>query len=267
MPERRRIVGSPQQEEFWSFVLDEDASAVLHSCAGTGKTTTALEAMHRVLEVDPSLRILYLAFSRATADEFRPLCPPGVTVSTLHALGLRSLTAWSRSGGDDGAWGTIVSQRLEVAPDKTMKLLKKMSTLPYDRRRTVADLVKFLKSQAIRPGVDKGRVFRLSLDRGELLEPWQIDCACDLLHRCAEDTSTIDYDDMIWLPLILEGVTFPRYDLIFVNKAQDLDPAQHELLLKMRRRPASSSWETLGRRSTHSGGPTPSRWPPSKSVP
>ena len=194
----------------------------MHSCAGTGKSTTARESMHRVLERGVPARIIYLAFGRAIADEFRPLCPSGVVVSTMHSMGFKALAA---------------ANGCQLDNQKSMRLLKGMPAgraLPYDRRRDVVDLVKSLKSQAIRPGVDPERVRRLSLVMGESLDRRQIECACSLLHRCAEDTSTIDFDDMIWLPLLDDDLRFPQYDMIFVDEAQDLDPAQHELLLKLR---------------------------------
>jgi DNA helicase-2/ATP-dependent DNA helicase PcrA len=47
----------------------------------------------------------------------------------------------------------------------------------------------------------------------------------------ARDFGTIDFTDMIWLPLILD-LPLDQYDYVCVDEAQDLSPTQLELVLK-----------------------------------
>lgn len=50
-----------------------------------------------------------------------------------------------------------------------------------------------------------------------------------ILDICMTDTDIVSYDDMIWLPIVL-NIYIPKYDFIFVDEAQDLNNAQIELI-------------------------------------
>jgi DNA helicase-2/ATP-dependent DNA helicase PcrA len=50
-----------------------------------------------------------------------------------------------------------------------------------------------------------------------------------ILNRCMQNTSMIDFDDMIWLPLVL-NMPLPTFDTLFVDEAQDFNEMQRELI-------------------------------------
>ena len=41
---------------------------------------------------------------------------------------------------------------------------------------------------------------------------------------CRTQTHIIDFDDMIWMPIV-NGYPFPKYDVLFVDEAQDFNEA------------------------------------------
>ena len=48
---------------------------------------------------------------------------------------------------------------------------------------------------------------------------------------CRTQTHLIDFDDMIWMPLV-NDYPFPKYDVLFVDEAQDFNESQREMISK-----------------------------------
>jgi DNA helicase-2/ATP-dependent DNA helicase PcrA len=55
---------------------------------------------------------------------------------------------------------------------------------------------------------------------------------CQVLRRCKEMRDCIDYADMIWFPYVYSMVP-EKYDRVFIDEAQDLNPAQVHLALSL----------------------------------
>jgi superfamily I DNA/RNA helicase len=52
----------------------------------------------------------------------------------------------------------------------------------------------------------------------------------EVLTRCKADTKTIDFDDMVWFPVVF-GLRCKRYDRVFIDETQDLNACQIKLAL------------------------------------
>jgi len=70
--EQREVVAALQHRE----------RLKVYALAGTGKTAT----LKAIAELHPDLKMLYLAFNKAIADEARGKFPPNVEVRTVHSL-------------------------------------------------------------------------------------------------------------------------------------------------------------------------------------
>lgn len=222
IPARTRLTGTLQQEAFWSELESGNQHVVLEARAGTGKSTSCREGMHRLLEAYGDLSIRYCCFNKAIADEFRARCPTGVEVGTMHSFGLRALSK--------------VSPDLRIEKDRVYLILDTLGIKePRWLRKAIATLVSLAKNHAIDPDGDPAATYD-ALD--ELLlhydvETWGrtgqvIGAAFDVLDYCKEDPGVIDFDDMLWLPAI-HGMEFPKLDFLFLDEAQDLNPVQHRL--------------------------------------
>lgn len=224
---RKRLAGTPQQEAFWDALVDTADPLACMARAGAGKSTSAREGMARMLGRDEHLRIRYSCFNRAIADEFAAKCPAGVEVGTMHRFGLQAL---GRGGS-------------KVEKNKTYLILDSLprgGSLPRFVRKAVSQLVSCAKNRAIEPSAHGDR------ELGELLEGLLddydvetygrvddvVDFAVDALRRSAELTSLVDFDDMLWLP-VLHDLRFPAVDALFIDEAQDLNPVQHELAARL----------------------------------
>jgi hypothetical protein len=212
-PPRERLEGSPQQEAFWTGLLDDSAgNLLLDARAGTGKSTSCREGMWRLMERGGNPRIRYCCFNKAIADEFAQKCPPGVDVGTMHRFGMQSLRR---------AIGT------RIEPDKSYLLLDQVldgQPLPRHVRRSVVRLVSAAKNAGLRPGMDveaKVEALHDLMDRFEI-EPFGfrgkvVLFASLILNRSLEMPALADFDDMLWLPVRL-GLAFPRQDFLFIDE-------------------------------------------------
>lgn len=204
------------QRAIFDCMQSAEGHVVVIARAGTGKTTTILEA---IKHVPPGKRILLCAFNARIRDELKAKAPRGVTVQTLHGLGRSALS----KGG--------FSCQLEK--NKAREIAKKLCT--------VDDRVNYLLAAAVCQVVGLAKN-TLCSEKDELLNlilgynivssvtsSTLADIALTVMSLCKEDISMIDFDDMIWFPCV-HNVHPRKYDVVFVDEAQDLNPAQRWLV-------------------------------------
>lgn len=223
---------SPFQRAIFEDVARGTGHTVVNACAGSGKTSTLVEAMNHV---PPGLSTLFVAFNKAIADELtRRLAGKPVTVSTLHSYGLRAVTAgigrlrihkyrvedflreWY---GDEqetrGARGALA---------KAVSLAK--GALAHDAEAVDAVVDAF--------GIELPNNIATVLDLPDSVDPRDgfVAAVVRVLDRC-RDTSDgcLDFDDMVWLPIV-HDLPVRQFDRVFVDERQDLCPAQLEMVLR-----------------------------------
>lgn len=222
-PRPGRIEGTPQQHAFWDRLTDGEGHDLLEARAGTGKSTSCREGMFRVRERDRRARIRYAVFNKKIADEFRERCPDGVEVGTMHSFGLKAL---QRSTP-----GLVIEKNKSYV---VLDALPRTGNLARWMRKTIVSVVSIAKNHALdpaQPGVaDKLEELILHYD----VETWNrttevVDWACDVLEKSLGMVSMIDFDDMLYLP-VMRSVTFPEIDHLFIDECQDLNETQHRLV-------------------------------------
>lgn len=200
------------QEAVFSAVASQSNNLVVVARAGTGKTTTILEAVNKIGSRGGS--VLVCAFNKVIQKELESRAPGYADVRTLHSLGYGCLRR---------------VQSFEVDGDKTKKLAKRLINIDGfvpGRQAALTRLVGLAKN-TMTTGVKKLKALAFShgLDESETPAELLAEMAESLLDLCLEDTSVIDFDDMIWLPAVLD--LKPRcYDTVFVDEAQDLNACQ-----------------------------------------
>lgn len=245
---------SPFQQAIFDWVEAGQGHAVVEAVAGSGKTTTAVQAIRRMV---PTSKVLFLAFNKAIAEELQERVPRHCEARTLNSLGHR-------------AWMRVCGGRLRLDGDKTRSLIQtKLSE--RDQRRfgpQVRRLVALAKSHGIVPelpiaGVDEDALASAKGLLPDTLEVWQdlidnfdvdigpctdqptgdqtwdevtrdalvqlVDRVRKILGHSIEMRSTIDFDDQLYMPVIF-GVRPPQYDWVLVDEAQDLSSIQHKLV-------------------------------------
>lgn len=210
------------QEAVFAAVSDTAADAphlVVEALAGSGKTTTIVESLRHAR----GARRLFVAFNKSIAEELAGRVPDGVEVRTLHAFGLRALNA---AHGRPELNGNLNSDRLrEWLPERHQ----------FEARKEIAKLVSMAKATLTSPDglADLADALGQDLDFADNGIPPDraIALAGKLMRESFERAEVIDYDDMVWLPIV-QDLPIPRYDWVFVDETQDLNANQLELVMR-----------------------------------
>lgn len=226
---------SRYQQDVFAFVGDGHGHAVVNAVAGSGKTTTIVEAASRL---PAGMDALFLAFNKHIADELATRLPGNVKAKTLHSFGMGALY---RGGTkpvlrNDKYW-KLIDMAMEVR--QAQARVKGKAPFAGD-----ADLVR----QTTKEVVDKAR---LTLTAPEELramcDHYAISLSPDLceLHLASfaiergvdhyRESGLIDFTDMLYLPHRL-NLQPARSDFVFVDEAQDLSAAGLLMALKACRR-------------------------------
>jgi len=221
---KQEFTPSPYQVAIFDFVRDGTGNAVVEAVAGSGKTTTQVMALDYT---DPNSDIAYVAFNRHIAKDLAEKAPEHVHVSTLHSLG----------------FGNIRKQnpRIKVENRKLYYIIKDMqdqysyedAQALYANNRTIQRLVSLCKAtlQEPIPTVLEALCDRYGLEtngQAKLIFEATAKVYAESQRQCSY---RIDYDDMIWL-CASGQVPCQKFDMLFVDEAQDLNVSQIQMVLE-----------------------------------
>lgn len=222
---------SSQQQDIFSWFKSEPGNLVVRARAGTGKTTTLIEAVQQA----PESEALVAAFNKRIAKELQDRLSRAAfgraEAKTLHGVGFSIITRYWERVNVDGRRGYALAKAAagEQAPDDMITKIAKLAGLGKGALADYTDeaeVLEDLDALAVRFGLEPddawqqdgwttARVVRLAWDSMKLAS-----------HR--DERPTIDYDDMLFLPLYNNWAR-PRYALVCVDEAQDMNAAQLEL--------------------------------------
>jgi DNA helicase II / ATP-dependent DNA helicase PcrA len=245
---------SVYQQAIFDFIVTERGNGVAEAVAGSGKTTTLVEA----LKLTPAnSKVVLLAFNKHIAAELRTRVPPHVRVATLHSLGLDNLAnlyGLSKAPVEKG--GSVDEFKLDNLMDvfwptsKYRKTSDKKTDLLIHGKKVEIELSERKanreKRSIIRKVVALSKATLVDYDSKEELldmaERYGIDLGDhekeilakvpELMEAC-KTTDTVDYEDMIWLMVVDKRAKLhtEKFDMIFVDEAQDLNACQIQFVL------------------------------------
>lgn len=224
------LVPSVYQQALYDFVQHKTGSAVVIAVAGSGKTTSILEALQLI---PTSETVQLFAFNTAIATELRTRIPRhlrNVTASTFHSVGYWALCTH------------FGMKQIETNGRKLQQICREKLSWP-DRQKYEAficklvDLAKGIGIGALVPddwGVWEEIVAHhdLYLDDPGAKEDKAIDYARKLLAwstEAAEANYLIDFGDQLYLT-VLWNLPVDRKDWVFVDEAQDTNPIRRALV-------------------------------------
>jgi DNA helicase II / ATP-dependent DNA helicase PcrA len=205
------ITPSPQQQAIWDAIAESKAEA--RTCA-------------------------FVAFNKAIAEELKRRIPQGCDAMTLHSLGNRAVSkAFGYCKLDGDRVKRIVEEILEI--DLSDREVKREM---WDVLTGTETLVRLVKQNLVPVDIEDDRdrqhveellqdlvdYYELEMDNG--VKRQVFDLVPKVIDRCKEVAKdhTINFDDMIWLPVVL-GLPMHQYDLLLVDEAQDLNRCQQSL--------------------------------------
>jgi superfamily I DNA/RNA helicase len=226
----RTITPTEEQQVIIDLVHDDSCNVLINALAGCGKTAT----LEMIQDASPARPVLLICFNKRVAEDAAKRFPSTTTVRTFNSLGHR-------------IWAKTVS-KLTLDPKKTATLFRAITDeLPKEYQRDARELywevihgVAMAKSLGYIPEGKFPQARRLlnqesfhaALDEtpSSLLSEL-IDAVLTASIKTAY-AGTIDFNDQIFMPALFGG-TFPRFPLVLVDEAQDLNPTNHAMLDKL----------------------------------
>lgn len=214
---------SPQQADFFRALASGVENLILIAGAGTGKTTTIVESL-KVLPVrdvnsllPPS--IVFLAFNKNIVEKLVALVPRHVMPTTFHSLGLRALKS--------------VIPKPKIESRKVIRMIWNAVDRDDPDQQAIGKLVSLCKSQWPAPSsVDEVRELAVRYDLELDDVSFATSTALAVFRKSCEKLDEIDFDDMLFLPVLL-GCKFTPQDYVFVDEAQDTNDIQLEILSRL----------------------------------
>lgn len=245
MSDAEAITWSPQQAAFIDWAEHGTGSCVLEAVAGAGKTTTLIRAAE---VIDGQVAIM--AYNKKIAEEIKAkLLRAGLDWKkaqggTAHSFGFQ---AYCKAMGH-----TRQTPTLTIDENKVRDLVD--AALPETHplaqfKKGIEELVSLAKQTAIGivcsvQAVQKWQDMADHFDVFDEEAEGEVDpevklqvlrLARDLLVRSTEMRKVIDFDDMIYMPLV-HKCRFWQFQVVMVDEAQDTNAARRALVRAMLRR-------------------------------
>ena len=209
------IKGTEEQEQIWNEIVNTNNDVIVNAGAGTGKTFTIVEGANRV----NANRMGFLAFNKSIATELAERLPEHVEAKTFHALGMKAVRdAVGRTKVNNWKVKNIIDGIL--GRDYFAQPLVKLISL------VKGSMIDCTDNKEIYKLIDEYNI-EFKTPREEVMG---VDLVCQILDECKKQTNEIDFDDMIWLPLV-NKYPLPQFDILFVDEAQDFNEMQRRLVL------------------------------------
>lgn len=221
---------SPYQEEIFKAVKETNSNIIVQATAGSGKTTTIIEAAKRV---DINKESLFVAFNKSIVEELRKKLPPTVDCSTLHSLGLSSLY------GQFASKINIYNSKFFTFFDKALKEFpkKKSAKLSSFKTKIVCkDMVDKARLNLVPPVLEEiekiSDYYSITFNQDMLEIAHKAFLLMIAYNNSSRSEKMVDFTDMVWLPAI-KDLKLKKYDVVFIDEAQDLNRAQQVLVEKV----------------------------------
>lgn len=212
---------SPYQKAIFEHVADPHAgNAIVTAVAGSGKTTTIVEALKLARG-----QSIFLAFNRTIAQELKER---GVNARTFHSL----------------TFGVVREKgQSQPEPSKLRQLCyENMEREDFYIYATFAcKLVGLAKQLGVGCLIEDTEMVWIAICEHHDIEPdseladfgQALAYARQLLDWSNND-HRVDFDDMLYLA-VKDNIALPKFDVVFVDEAQDTNPIQRAVLRKIMR--------------------------------
>lgn len=215
------LAPSPKQKAVHDAFNNTKNHICVQATAGSGKTKGILIPL--LTFVPKFKRAIFLSFSTGIVSELKELIPEGIEASTLHSLGCRAIFRSYRN--------------IKVVEDKYFR--KTLFVIYPDKESRdkntfrdcyrIQDICGFIRMTMTERSVE---------EITKMCEYYGLDYTIPLIEAAIlllepeKNFTTIDFADMIYLPVVDPNITINKYDYIFLDEAQDLNNCQRQLVEK-----------------------------------
>jgi len=214
---RPKVNWSDFQKNIFKDIAQDNTHTVVIARAGSGKSSTIVEGLRYIPRGKKSLLV---AFNKAIVDELKQRASSYVDISTLHSLGFRAIK---------NSFGEVVLEN-----NKSQNIVSSLIGDDYDLwelNQSICKCVSLCKGflcdtpKGIGDLIDKFGIEIFDLTREKFIE-----YVIKTLGLAKEKRQIVDFDDMIWFPFV-HRLNVGKWDMIFVDEAQDLNSAQIAMVL------------------------------------
>lgn len=224
-----------RQIDVFNAIKKTRLNVAVKATAGSGKTTTILEALRYIPAREKSV---FLSFSKAIVDELEKKVPANVKAMTLHSLGLRFIRNYYK--------GMIVEIRDGDRSPKAPKYFGKAiglfkdgeSKKPIDKKdyrtaKLIEEVCRFAR-MTLTDHNDETALTEMCTYYNIDWNPDVIVGARKLLDKALDPQVgkiiVLDFVDMVYLPAMIPDMINEKYNNVFLDEAQDTNRAQYQLI-------------------------------------
>lgn len=227
------FIPSKYQQDIFDFIQHGNGNSVINALAGSGKTSTIVNA---VKLIPSTCNALFIAFNKEIVKELEKKLAgvKNVQVKTLHSLGFLMIR---RNLGtnieiDEYKYRTFIKKNIKQLSSADFdKMTTKLIQQYTDNVTQLCDLGRYNLAQCEKD------LLQVSARHDIPIIDDECNAVLNVMKWGRENTTSIDFTDMVWLPyeLTLNPIGL-QYDYIFIDECQDLNAAQRELFLRCFRR-------------------------------
>lgn len=212
---------SAHQQQIFTYMEQGVGNAIVKAVAGSGKSTTIVEACKRIPAGKNSI---LLAFNKNIATELQNR---GVNAKTFHSLcygpvlrakkinnvetnKLRHLCKTNMSNNDSFVYSNFCIKLVGLA-----------------RNAGIGCLVPDLEEHWIE--LADHHLLEVENERGNFARGIELS---QMLLEWSNESNMVDFDDMLYIA-VKDGLVLPKYDYIFVDEAQDTNAIQRAIVEKI----------------------------------
>lgn len=219
---------SPYQEKIFDFIVHGNGNAVISAKAGSGKTSTCVTAIKLI---KPKNKVMFLAFNKSIAEELSQKLKdyPNVEVRTSHGLGFAIIrkNVEGEVELDEFKYRRYVKSNISELTTIDVTLTKNQL---YNYIESICALVDFARFNLAQTA-EEVKSLAVKYDVPIFFD--ECDVVIKVLEWGKTELNSIDYADMVWLPveLSMNARAFQK-DFIFIDECQDQSLMSIELFLK-----------------------------------
>ena len=215
------IKKSSYQLEIDNVYNSSNCNIIIEAGPGSGKSFTILGLLNQTQKFK---KCILVAFNKSIKEELETKVPANVEVKTIHGLAYSILRA-------------NVFKRFKVTAYKNFVLGKKHLNLeklkPKDRDVYLFLVSKIIDLSRLNLCQNKADIeeictqYNISTLNGEIDDAISLMKYLDKYNLSDQKEMMIDYTDMLWLTYsMVRPENFPRYNVVFCDELQDLNPLQ-----------------------------------------
>ena len=219
---------SPYQEKIFEFIVHGNGNAVISAKAGSGKTSTCVTAIKLI---KPKNKVMFLAFNKSIAEELSQKLKdyPNVEVRTSHSLGFAIIrkNVEGEVELDEFKYRRYIKSNISELTTIDVTLTKNQL---YNYIESICALVDFARFNLAQTA-EEVKSLAVKYDVPIFFD--ECDVVIKVLEWGKTELNSIDYADMVWLPveLSMNARAFQK-DFIFIDECQDQSLMSIELFLK-----------------------------------